>query len=94
MPKNPLWPNVDGHPLLRKNDPEPTHLRIALQYGIVAAQTSDIEPEDVQRIKRVIERLSEGEPPSGYRDSVLGALGERLVIMQGSRGWDIEALRQ
>jgi hypothetical protein len=92
---NSLWPNVEGHPVLRDGDPEPTHLRTALQYGIAAVQTPGTPPKELARIKATIERLSVSEPPSEYRTSVLKALEGKLpspVKRAEPRGWDNPAL--
>jgi hypothetical protein len=93
-----LWPDVSGHPILREKDPDPTHLRIALRYGIATAQSPEASEKETLRIKGVIERLAEGEPPSEYRNSILQALQERFPRKEKRawepRGWDNPAMRE
>ncbi len=74
-----LWPDVDGHPAFREKDPELKHMSVALQYGIATVQSRDATLEDLQAIKANIEKLYEGKPTSGYTQSVINALEQRLI---------------
>lgn len=83
-----FWPNVEGEFPLAAQAPDPDNLWVAVRYGVIAAEAKTIPPDDVKRIKSVIERLSEGRPDSSYTNSVLEALSQKIE----PRGWESKAL--